>query len=132
MIGPTTGAHTHHWIMVGAFYGLGQFLHILLIANAASRSSLNAFKTLQDYFRARWVPIVGRAFLSILAFILIWDNPKLVDLDSWLPGLAQEGALAGILGWFSDSVLDKVVNLLSGMFPGLQKELPVIPPNGGQ
>ncbi len=107
-------------------YAVGTFLHILLVANQAVRSKCGGTETIKEYLAWRWVPISCRIFLSMLAFVLVWNNPALIDIDRFMSTTSSQIAIAGILGWFSDSVLDKVV----GMIPALQKDLPMIPPIG--
>jgi hypothetical protein len=107
-------------------YAVGVFLHILLVANLAVRSKCGGTHTIKEYLTWRWVPISCRIFLSILAFVLVWNNPALIDIDRFMSTASSQMAIAGILGWFSDSVLDKVI----GMIPALQKDLPIIPPIG--
>lgn len=107
-------------------YAVGTFLHILLVANQAVRSKSDGKHTIKEYLAWRWVPIGCRIFLSMLAFVLVWNNPSVIDIDRFMSTTSSQVAIAGILGWFSDSVLDKVI----GMIPALQKELPTIPAIG--
>jgi hypothetical protein len=112
------------WIM----YMLGQFLHILLTANLAVHSKINGIASFGIYFKTRWIPIVCRLFLTTLTFVLVWDNPALVNIESLMHTTATQIAMAGILGWFSDSVFDKVLSVV----PWLQRELPAIEPPAAQ
>jgi len=105
-------------------YFVGQLLHIAFVANAAIQSKINAVNTWPAYFKVRWIPLVSRGFLSVMAFLLVWDNPRVIDMDNYIDTAKTAIAMAGILGYFSDSVLDKVLNVFSKFLPGLQKELP--------
>lgn len=120
--------HEHiYWIW--AFYVVGQVLHLLTTASLAVQSKLNGLDSVGSYLKLRWIPLTGRMFLATLGFMFIWDNPSLVDIDQYLKTLYAQIAVAGALGWFSDSLLDKFVALLSRFVPVLQRELP--PPTGG-
>jgi hypothetical protein len=102
-------------------------LHMLSVANLATKSKNRTTHSMKEYLSWRWVPISCRVFLSILAFVLVWDNPSLINgIDRFMGAPSSQIAIAGILGWFSDSLLDKVVSAI----PALQKDLPVLPPAG--
>ncbi len=107
---------------VWLLYLLGQFLHVLLTANLAVHSKINGIGSFATYFRTRWIPIACRFFLTTLTFVLIWNNPDLFDIERFVKTTATRIAIAGILGWFSDSAFDKVLSLI----PWLQKELPAV------
>jgi hypothetical protein len=107
---------------VWCFYIAGQFLHLLLGAHLALASKLNSVTTYSEYLRIRWVPILCRLFLTTAAFVIVWGNPAILELTRFMPTVATQIAMAGILGWFSDSVFDKLL----GMIPIMQKELPMI------
>jgi hypothetical protein len=109
-------------LSVWLLYFIGQALHVLLTAHLTIRSTLNALTSYEEYFRLRWMPLVCRIFLTTLAFMIIWANPRLFGLERLMPTLATQAAMAGILGWFSDSLFDKLV----AMIPGLQRELPAM------
>jgi len=111
------------YLAVWILYFIGQSLHVLLAANLVIKSKLNAVGSLRGYFALRWVPLICRLFLTTLTFVLLWNNPSIANLEKLMPTLATQVAMAGILGWFSDSVFDKVIS----MVPWLQKELPAIP-----
>jgi hypothetical protein len=111
-----------NWL-VWLLYFFGQLLHILSSAYLAIRSNKNNVQTLIEYLKSRVIPLVSRLFLSTLAFIIVWDNPKLnIEFSQYITNGLTQAAMAGILGWFSDSLFDKVVALI----PWLGKELPVI------
>lgn len=107
---------------VWGFYIAGQALHLLLGAHLSIQSKLNSVTSYSEYLRIRWVPITCRLFLTTLAFVIVWDNPAVMDLARFMPTVAARIAAAGILGWFSDSVFDKLLGLL----PLTNKELPSI------
>lgn len=109
---------------VWSLYIIGNALHVLLKAQAAKQSTLNSLSDISGYLKLHWVVIASRFFLNTMAFVFIWHSPWLVDLDKLNLPLASRLALAGMLGWFSDSVFDKVISLLSRFFPSLQKESP--------
>jgi hypothetical protein len=101
-------------------YFLAQALHLLLGAHLSIHSKLNAVASYYQYFSLRIVPITCRVFLTSLVFVVVWYNQSLLDLSRFTPTVATQIAMAGILGWFSDSVLDKFLALI----PGIQKDLP--------
>ena len=114
-----------HYFGLLAFYMLAQFLLAISVAYISSKSQLNSFRNLRDYFATRWPPLALRWLLSLSLFMLVWNNPHVMNLDAWVPTYAMQMGLCGIFGWVSDSVLDKVIALI---FPGVHKELPPIPP----
>lgn len=107
-------------------YFTAQILHVLLGAHLAIKSKLNGLCGLRGYLAARWIPIVCRVFLASCTFAIVWANPFLFNMQKFVSTPTSQVALAGILGWFSDSLFDKVV----GMLPGLQKEIPALPDDG--
>jgi len=110
-------------LTIWMLYFVGQSLNILLAANLVIKSKLNAVDSLATYFQLRWIPLLCRLFLTTLMFIVIWNNPALTNIERLMPTMATQVAMAGILGWFSDSVFDKFIS----MVPWLQKELPAVP-----
>lgn len=110
-------------LVVWILYLIGQSLHILLAANLVIKSKLNAVDSLATYLALRWIPLLCRFFLTSLTFIILWNNPAIANIEHLMPTFSTQVAMAGILGWFSDSVFDKVIS----MVPWLQKELPAVP-----
>ena len=106
-------------------YMTGQLLLVICTAFLASKSRLNGIHGLLGYFALRWPPLALRWFISLCLFMLVWNNPKVMNLDNWVPTFPMQMGLSGIFGWVSDSVLDKVIALI---FPGVNKELPPVPP----
>jgi hypothetical protein len=111
------------YLAIWACYLVGQALHVLLGANLVIKSKLNAVTSLGGYFALRWIPLLCRFFLNTLIFVVVWNNPVLVNIEHLMPTVSTQIAMAGILGWFSDSVFDKFIS----MVPWLQKELPAVP-----
>ena len=111
------------YLTIWLLYLIGQALHVLLAANLVIKSKLNAVNSLGGYFSLRWIPLLCRFFLNTLIFVVIWNNPALVNIEHLMPTMSTQIAMAGILGWFSDSVFDKFIS----MVPWLQKELPAVP-----
>jgi len=105
-------------------YMTGQVLLVICTAFLASKSKLNGLARLRDYFLLRWPPLVLRWFLSLCTFALVWNNPKVLNLDAWVPTFPMQMGLSGIFGWVSDSILDKILAII---FPGIQKEIPPVP-----
>jgi len=111
-------------LAIWLLYFIGQALHVLLAANLVIKSKLNAVSSLGSYFQLRWIPLVCRLFLTTLSFMIVWENPVLFNLEHLIPTVGTQAAMAGILGWFSDSVFDKLISLI----PWLQRELPAVEP----
>ena len=105
-------------------YMLAQFLLAVSVAFIASKSKLNSFSSLKDYFAARWPPLVLRWVISLALFMTVWGNPKVLNLDAWVPTYLNQMGLCTLFGWASDSILDKVLTMIFGV----QKELPPVPP----
>lgn len=116
---------TPQYVALLCSYMTGQLLLVICTAYLASKSTLNGLSKLRDYFALRWPPLALRWFISLCLFLLVWGNPKVMNLDSWVPTFPMQMGLSGIFGWVSDSVLDKVIALI---FPGVNKELPPVPP----
>ena len=114
-----------HYLLEFLFYTLGVAINILLGAHIAARSKLNGLRSIGDYLTLRWVPICARYFVCMCLFFIVWGNPHVLNLERIMsPSFLSHVGVAGSLGWLSDSVWDKLVNVL---FPGLQKEMPPIP-----
>jgi len=109
---------------VWVLYLTGNVLHVLLKAQASSQSTLNKLSGIGAYLKLNWVAISSRFFLNTMSFLFVWHSPWLFDLDKLNLAMPARLALAGMLGWFSDSVFDKAILLLSRFFPSLQKEAP--------
>ena len=106
-------------------YMTGQVLLVICTAFIASKSRLNGLQSWMDYFKLRWPPLALRWFISLCTFALIWNNPKVMNLDAWVPTFEAQMGLSGIFGWVSDSILDKGLAII---FPGIAvRELPPIP-----
>ena len=118
---------------VWALYAAGMLLHVFMKAQIAYRSKLNGLSSFWEYLRAQLFPILCRVFLNTMAFMVLWDNPDVIDLSNLNLGINTKLGLAGTFGWFSDSVFDKLLGYLSRVFPGLQKEVPPseLPPHAG-
>lgn len=93
-------------------YGIGHTLHLMSSANLAVKSDRNQLRSLAEYLSARWMPILCRTALNVAAFIIVWNNPDWLDLQSMQKTLQMQFAIAFILGWFSDSAMDKLVAML--------------------
>lgn len=116
--------HTLHYILILLFYNLGQLFSILIAAYIVSQSSVNNINNISHYFKARFLPVMARWFLCTCLFLFVWGNPAVLDIERFMPNFAAHLGVSGILGWFSDSLWDKV---LAAVFPGMQKGLPKVP-----
>ncbi len=113
-----------HYVVILLFYNSGQALNVLAQAYLASRSSLNSIKSITDFFKFRWVPIGIRWFVCLCLFLVVWENPAVLNIEKFMPNFASHLGVSGMLGWASDSIFDKVMAVI---FPGIQKELPAVP-----
>lgn len=97
---------------VWAVYFIGQMIHTFLKANvvAAGRRKAGQAYTAMQYWRDNRWEIIARKFLGACAFLFIWDNPHVVNLTSEGSkiGFRTLLAAAGIVGYFSDSLLEKI------------------------
>ncbi len=118
----------NHSVMLWAVYTLGQFLHTATKADAAADVAIAKGATYREGFRAYLFKnrrqIIARKFLGFCMFPIVWDNPSLVGLTELFEkiGPAALVGAGGILGWFSDSVGDKV-------FSRFFKDVPIDPPS---
>jgi hypothetical protein len=109
-----------HSALIWLVYVLGQLVHIFVRAAYAVQSKLNSVKSYRDYFYFKWPVIVSRFFIALAVFPLVWDNPKLFNIDGFILSAQSAAGIAAILGWFSDSLLDKIL----GLIPWFKQELP--------
>lgn len=102
-------------------YGLAQLLHMTVRAGLASRSQYTPWVSVRQYTSKFWPQLVARIFLASLAFWWWIHYPQQVGSVVLLP---VNFATAGIFGWFSDSVLDKLIALV---MPAAKVNLPPLP-----
>lgn len=114
-----------HYLAILAVYNVGLAVNVLAAAYVASQSKINSIEGIGQYFKLRWVPVSIRWFLCLCLFLVVWGNPSVLDLERYMPNFPAHLGVSGMLGWLSDSVWDKV---LAVILPGIQKELPVVPP----
>jgi hypothetical protein len=102
-------------------YFAAQLIHMTVRAGLSTRSQLTPWDSLRQYVSKFWPQLVARVFLASLAFWWWIHSPAQVGTVVLLP---VNPATAGIFGWFSDSVLDKVIALL---LPTAKVALPALP-----
>ena len=117
--------HALHFTLILICYAIGQASGILAAGYLASKSTLNSIKSIRHYFSVRWIPVFLRSLMGLFAFFVVWDNPSVFPLERFMPNFLAHIGVAGFLGFASDQMFDKVLAVL---FPGLQRELPPIPP----
>jgi len=115
-----------HQLFVLCCYLIGQSAGLLGGAYAGSKSSLNSIKSIKQWFQVRWIPVGIRGVMSVFLYFVAWENPSLFSIERFMPTLLAHAGVAGFLGFASDQLVDKVLVIL---FPGVQKELPVVPGN---
>lgn len=113
-----------HYEFVLATYIVGLAINVLAAAYIASQSKLNNVESIAHYFKLRWVPVSIRAVLCIFLFLIVWENPAVIKLETYMPNFAAHLGVSGMLGWASDSIFDKV---LAVVFPGIQHAMPAVP-----
>lgn len=113
-----------HLIFVFLSYFSGQAAGMLGAAYAASKSSLNSIASIRQWFQVRWIPVFIRTLMGIFMFFVVWENPGLFSIERFMPTFMAHVGVAGFIGFASDQLVDKVLVIL---FPGVQKELPVVP-----
>jgi hypothetical protein len=109
-----------YWKLWVIFFA-AQFLHMTVRAGLSTRSQLTPWNSLRQYVAKFWPHLVARVFLASLAFWWWIHLPTQVGTVVQLPA---NPATAGIVGWFSDSVLDKLIALL---LPTAKATLPALP-----
>lgn len=111
ILSAAAGGGRHVGTLVLLLYFVGQVTHTLAKADAivGPDGKRIAFRA---YLAARWRQIVAKKVLGFAIFLLIWDNPALVDLSIVFDNasLRTLAALAIILGYFSDSIADKFLS----------------------
>jgi hypothetical protein len=108
------------WIWL--FYFLGQVVHILKRADQSVGSPDHRAETYKHFLLMYWPSLTIRLFLCTVAFLLWIESPDVVtQLTAGfnLP-LTLSKATAALFGYFSDSILDWVLE----KFPRLKRDLP--------
>ena len=114
----------HYWMML-LFYNVGISMNVLMAAWIVAQSKINSIQGMKQYFAVRWPPILIRWVICIFLFLMVWENPSVMNLERFMTSLSIHLGVAGVLGFVSDAAWDK---LLAIILPGIQKELPAIPP----
>lgn len=87
----------------------GQILHLLERADGVAASALpNGVKTIWQFIAKNKFQISGQFFLALIIYWFVIDNPKVMNLEGLGGGYKTQFALSGALGWFADSLGDKV------------------------
>jgi hypothetical protein len=116
------------YLVFWLFYLVGSFLHILVRAGFSVRSK--KYVSRGAYIADYWDQLAARNFLSSLGFWVCVYHPKLInDLLNKLPDWINFGLqfkmnvpVAGVSGYFSDSMLDYVIQgMASSKITALQK-----------
>lgn len=113
-----------HYAVVLLFYNVGQGAAFLASAYIATKSQLNSIRSIRQYFSVRWVPVLIRWLACLAAFLFAWGNPSVLNLERWMPNLSAHLGVAWLLGFCMDQLFDKIIGII---FPGITKELPVVP-----
>ncbi len=121
ILSAATGGGRHMGTAVFVLYFLGQVTHTLAKADAIVGPDGKRI-SLREYLSLRWKQVLAKKVLGFAIFLLIWDNPALVDLSIVFDNANQRTliALAIILGYFSDSIADKFLS----RWDWLKKEAP--------
>lgn len=100
---------------------LAQLIHMACKAKLAAKSAYTPWQSIRAYIVQFWPQLLGRLFLASMGFGL-W-----IEKSSAVQGaiaLAPDVYGAGIVGWFADSVLDKV---LAFVLPNSGAQVPKLP-----
>jgi len=114
-----------HYLLILLSYNLGQFSVVLGTAYISSKSTLNSFGSVRNYFDARRVPIFIRWLTAMATFLVVWGNPSVLNLERFMPNFGAHLGVAWFIGVGWDQILDKILAIV---LPGVQKELPAVPP----
>ena len=112
-----------HYVMMLIFYNVGISMNVLMAAWIVAQSKINSIQGMKQYFAVRWPPILIRWVICIFLFLMVWENPSVMNLEKFMPNLAAHLGMAGAVGFVSDAVWDKVLAIV---LPGIQKELPAV------
>jgi len=123
-VSPLETHPTLHIAFVLVSYLSGQAAGTLGAAYASSKSSLNSIASIKQWFQTRWIPVFIRTLMSLFMFFVVWENPGIINLERFMPSFLAHVGVAGFIGFASDQLVDKVLVIL---FPGVQRELPVVP-----
>ena len=115
---------TMHWLVVFVFYNAGLLVNVLGGAFATMQSKLNGIKSVGAYLKLRWIPLAMRWFICVCMFLFLWENPSVLNIERFMPTFGAHIAVAGIVGFLSDAVWDRVLGIVA---PGIHKSLPAVP-----
>lgn len=116
-----------HYVVVFLFYNVGLLINVLGQAFATMLSKMNGISSIKAYFALRWIPVAARWFICTCMFLVIWENPAILNIEKYMPTFAAHVGIAGTLGFLSDVVWDRVLGIVA---PGIHKSLPPIPSAG--
>lgn len=116
-----------HYVVVFLFYNVGLLINVLGQAFATMLSKMNGISSVKSYFALRWIPVAARWFICTCMFLVIWENPAILNIEKYMPTFAAHVGIAGTLGFLSDVLWDRVLGIVA---PGIHKSLPPIPPAG--
>lgn len=95
-------------------YAVAIAMHTMARAGLTVKSD-TPLNSLREYLGRYWPKLIPQWVLGVALFMLFWNNEALGGLLQF-PQVASRPihklAMALIVGWFSDSVLDKVLALV--------------------
>lgn len=109
------------------WYLIGQLIHTLLQLSAVSKAKNNPAGSVLQAFKQRWLAVVARLFVATAFFLLVANDPQIflrilsaigLTFDPGPAGIKMSAGLAGLFGYFADSLL--------GFIPGLKGTVPTI------
>jgi len=121
--------HNATWA-IWLVYSIGAALHVLLQADATARAKNNPLMTWVAVIKQNAIRMAARTFVGTLLFAYVWSNPTSIkdvlghvgvtfgpQMD-WLVALPMSWPLAGLYGFFTDTIL--------AFIPGLKNALPEV------
>lgn len=110
--------------LIWIFYFVGQMFMVAIIAQTAINSKLNGIEGWGAYFRARGLNVAARLFISLCAVMFLWSNGAVLDIHKFIQSSGAAAAAAGLVGFASDAVFDKINGVLGAILPGFHLEVP--------
>lgn len=102
--------------LIFILYFVAQLIHTFSRAGLSAKKEYTPWNSIRQYFAIHWPQLMAQYFLSIALLLMVWDNDKIGGLLA-LPAMSDtpysKYGLAIILGWFSDSFLDKLLGFFN-------------------
>lgn len=95
-------------ILIWILFIVAQVIHVLLVARAEAQKDHTPWENVKDYLNANFNRLIVQFMLGAAIFGVLLENPTLLNDTTGMP-LKMTKSLAVIFGWFTDSVVDKLL-----------------------